>query len=148
MIHLIQLNIGETPESQVWINHPGERIINGNGRPSYFAGNGCRPKIKQNRSKATLEFDILEVHDVDFTHAYTPLEHFEEYIMQDKWLFLKKLDGYIGLHVENGYELTNSGPLKNREIKSYGKKNKWTAKVGSKHEFGSFEGFVQEHING
>ena len=145
--HVFQMNIGDGPETQIWINHPGENKINGLGRPSYFAGNGILPKVHQENGRAVIEFNISEEHEVDFTHAYCSLEYFEEYEERGNWLFVKKLNGYMGVYAENGYAITSSGPLSNRELKSPGRQNRWLARVGSEYECGSFSRFIDRILS-
>ena len=45
--HIFQLNITKNHDIQFWINHPGEKELNGAGRPSYWAGNGTVPMVEQ-----------------------------------------------------------------------------------------------------
>ena len=53
--------------------------------------------------------------------------------------FLKKDNIYTGIYAENGYELTKSGPFKDKEIISKGSDNFWLIKLSTKEEIGCFE---------
>ena len=53
---VLHLRLGERPEAQVWINHPGETIHSGYGRPSYWGGCGTLPRVHQYRGLAVLDF--------------------------------------------------------------------------------------------
>ena len=46
-------------EAQIWINHPGEMIQSGYGRPSYWGGCGTLPRVQQYRGLAVVVFDGL-----------------------------------------------------------------------------------------
>ena len=46
---VLHLRLGERPEAAVWINHPGETIQFGYGRPSYWGGCGTLPRAHQYR---------------------------------------------------------------------------------------------------
>ena len=86
--HIFQLNITKDHDIQFWINHPGEKELNGAGRPSYWAGNGTVPMVEQYENNVFLMFRISEDQMVDFTHAYCPFEDFDEYIFRGNTLFL------------------------------------------------------------
>ena len=47
---VLHARIGDRPESQVWINHPGEAIVSGHARPSYWGGCGTLPRVHQYRA--------------------------------------------------------------------------------------------------
>ena len=49
---LIHARIGRDPQAQVWINHPGEVIHSGYGRPSYWGGSASVPRVQQYRDLA------------------------------------------------------------------------------------------------
>ena len=55
---VLHLRLGERPEAQIWINHPGERIVSGFGRPSYWGGCGTLPRVHQYRDLAVVDFDL------------------------------------------------------------------------------------------
>ena len=44
--------------AQLWVTHPGERVLFGAARPSYWAGNGTLPKVNQYKAFAGLIYDI------------------------------------------------------------------------------------------
>lgn len=144
--HVLQASIG--PEANVWVNHPGEKSVQSSGRPSYWAGNGYLPKVAQYKSIAFAIFNIEEEHDVDFTHAYTPLFAFDFSKIVDKWIFLQKGNSYIGLFAQNGIQLVGEGMNKNREVISPGRNNLWIVRMGSSEEFGSFDTFQRMLIEG
>jgi hypothetical protein len=43
---------GAIPDAQIWINHPGEVLQSGYGRPSYWGGSGTLPRVHQYRALA------------------------------------------------------------------------------------------------
>ena len=55
---VLHLRLGDRPEAQIWINHPGEVIHSGYGRPSYWGGCGTVPRAHQYRALAVLDFSI------------------------------------------------------------------------------------------
>ncbi|MGF7145559.1 hypothetical protein HNQ56_004002 [Anaerotaenia torta] len=125
--HVLQLMV-QTCDTQIWINHPGEAVYFGEGRPSYFAGNGTLPLVEQNRNAARLTYDLLE-QEVSYTHAYCPLYQFDEWIAMGEWLFLRKGRTGVGLYARNGLTITREGPLKDLEVISHGKHNVWYVTV-------------------
>ena len=49
---VLHLRLGDNPDAQIWINHPGETIHSGYGRPSYWGGSGTLPRVHQYRGLA------------------------------------------------------------------------------------------------
>ena len=68
---VLQLRLGHDPDAQIWINHPGETLHSGHGRPSYWGGSGTLPRLHQYRGLAVMLFDCAE-EQPDFTHAWFP----------------------------------------------------------------------------
>lgn len=125
--HVIQLMVKDC-DTQIWINHPGETVYFGEGRPSYFAGNGTLPLVTQHKNTATLVYDLLD-QEVDYTHAYCPLKQFDSWCLEENTLFLQKDNVSVKLYAENGLFITTSGPLKELEVISPGKHNVWRLSV-------------------
>jgi hypothetical protein len=65
------------PDAQIWINHPGEVLQSGYGRPSYWGGSGTLPRVQQYRGLAVVVFDC-SAEQPDFTHAWFPREMFDD----------------------------------------------------------------------
>ena len=132
------------PETQVFINHPGQLYDFGKGRPSFWAGNGYLPKVLQYKGLCVLIFRINEEHDADYTHAYFPLNKFDEIKSTDNWYFAKKGSAYIGIYAKNGITLQDHGFNKNKELVSMGINNLWLLRMSNDGEFNSFDNFVKK----
>ncbi len=139
--HILQATF--TYDAHFWVNHPGEKIFTGVGRPSYWAGNGYLPKVGQYKNLALALYEIEPEHDAHFTHAYFPLYAFDAYRQANGWWFVKKNDAYGAIYAQNGLELVTEGQSQYRELISKGLKNYWIIKLGCKKEFGDFETFVK-----
>ena len=137
--HMVQLMIGDV-DTQIWINHPGERAPFGSGRPAYFAGNGTIPCVHQEEDIVTLTFR-LEYGEVDFTHAYVPIERFDEVVQRPERWFLRKGTVFVEIFAEQGLTLTTTGPFAGRELVSPGRANRWVLRVATEEEAGSFARF-------
>ena len=145
--HVLQVMIKDC-DTQIWINHPGEAVYFGEGRPGYFAGNGTLPLIRQDKNLAVAEFHLLD-QEVQYTHAFCPLEQFSEWRLEGRWLFLKKDNFCAAVYADNGIWITDKGPLKNYELVSPGKDNVWKILVEEESVYGSFEKFIHKlHQNG
>ncbi len=140
--HMVQFMI-EDCDTQIWINHPGEKSFFGNGRPSYFAGNGTIPCVVQQRNCMTLSFDLLEG-ELAYTHAFVPLSRFDEVIISGCFAFLRKGPVYVSIYAEQGLAVTDGGPLRGYELISEGMVNLWRLCVSEKSEAGSFVQFIQQ----
>ena len=88
---ILHLRLGERPEAQIWINHPGERIVSGFGRPSYWGGCGTLPRVHQYRDLAVVDFD-LQPGQVDFTHAWLPEAEFDEVRQEGRRPLLQEVE--------------------------------------------------------
>lgn len=138
--HVMQLMIGDC-DTQIWINHPGEARYFGEGRPGYFAGNGTLPEVRQDKNRMVMSFHLLD-QEVDYTHAFCPLERFEEYVEKGKWIFLKKSPIFTAIYAENGIAVTRDGPLKDYELISLGKDNTWKILVEKETGHMDFKSFI------
>ena len=136
----MQLMIGDC-DTQIWINHPGEARYFGEGRPGYFAGNGTLPEVRQDKNRMVMSFHLLD-QEVDYTHAFCPLERFEEYVEKGKWIFLKKSPIFTAIYAENGIAVTRDGPLKDYELISLGKDNTWKILVEKETGHMDFKSFI------
>lgn len=121
--------------AQVFINHPGEVQIYGNGRPGFWAGNGCLPLAVQYRNISIIEYHIEDEKLLDYTHAYVPLSEFHSYRMSANSIALEKDGGFIGLRALNGLCMQEEGPCRRREFISPGRDNVWVLKVGAYGEY-------------
>ena len=129
--------------AQVFINHPGESHVYGNGRPNFWSGNGILPMAMQHESVSLLKFDILDSHRIDYTHAYAPLSEFDDYIHSGQTVVLVKDGGLIGLKAENGLELQEIGPCANREFISPGRLNAWVLTVARREDYKNLNDFFR-----
>lgn len=110
--HVLQVMIKDC-DTQIWINHPGEAVYFGEGRPGYFAGNGTLPLIRQDKNRAVAEFHLLD-QEVQYTHAFCPLEQFSEWRLEGRWLFLKKDNICAAVYADNGIWITDKSVEKLR----------------------------------
>lgn len=140
--HVLQIMLKDC-DTQIWINHPGEASYFGEGRPSYFAGNGTLPLVEQNKNFVKVTFHLRE-QAVKYTHAFCPLAQFDYYCLKGKWMFLKKENVYVAIYADNGIEITKEGALKNYELVSQGKNNFWQVLVDNDSMYGTFENFVAQ----
>ncbi len=140
--HINQLTIDA--EALCWINHPGENVRIGFGRPSYWAGNGYLPKVVQYKNVQFLLFDIEAEHPVNFTHAYFPTYAFDEYLKKDNYYFARKDNAFFVTTAANKIKLVEEGINQGRELKSIGRKNSWLIRAANKNEFKSFKNFIDQ----
>ena len=67
---MMNLSLG-SDGTQLWINNPGEFMHSGENRPSYWAGNGRMPCIKQFKNILHMKYDLSKAY-VPFIHMYVP----------------------------------------------------------------------------
>ena len=104
------------PDAQIWINHPGEVLQSGYGRPSYWGGSGTLPRVHQYRGLAVVVFDCA-VEQPDFTHAWFPREHVRQFARGRALLALAEADdAFVVIRASAPLAEVASGPTAGNEI--------------------------------
>jgi hypothetical protein len=142
--HSMNLSLGQD-NTQVWLNHPGESVFSGENRPSFWAGNGYSPNIRQYKQTMLLEYRIQDPF-IPFIHAYLPFWKLDEIIESNNWLFVRKDKTYLGIYFSEGYERITEGAVAFREVRSHGKNHKVVVTMSSEHEHQSFNQFINEQL--
>lgn len=127
---VLHLRLGDHPDAQIWVNHPGETIHSGYGRPSYWGGSGTLPRVHQYRGLAVALFDCAE-EQPDFTHAWFPREAFDETRIDGRFAFARKDEGAVMLAANRDFELVLRGPTAGNELRVAGRKAAWIVRLGS-----------------
>ena len=140
----LHLRLGESPEAQLWINHPGETIQCGFGRPSYWGGCGTLPRVHQYRALAVLDFDLQEGQP-DFTHAWLPTASFDEIKLDDQSLAFRSGLGMALLIGSQPFELLTTGPTRNCEIRLPGRKSRWIIRLGDNKSINDLKSLVARY---
>ncbi|WBU65457.1 hypothetical protein [Paracoccus aerodenitrificans] len=125
---LIHARIGADPQAQIWINHPGELIQSGYGRPSYWGGSASVPRVQQYRGLALVMFDGVAPQP-ELTHAWFPQSVFDE----------TRLDGNIAVATQDGAGLViigsaalhavTEGPSAGNELQLAGRDGCWIIRL-------------------
>ncbi|MFI5013795.1 MAG: hypothetical protein ACHQAY_15760 [Hyphomicrobiales bacterium] len=126
---LLHLRIGTRPEAAIWINHPGETIQFGFGRPSYWGGCGTIPRVHQYRGLAVLDFAISKEQS-DFTHAWFPVEMFDEARIAGSLAMARSGEGYCLLKGSSNFTLLEEGPTAGAELRLGGRRARWIVRLG------------------
>ncbi|PYE93557.1 hypothetical protein C8J35_1137 [Rhizobium sp. PP-F2F-G38] len=127
---ILHLRIGETPEASIWINHPGETIQFGYGRPSYWGGCGTIARTQQYRGLAILEFTVNE-EQPGFTHAWFPVAEFDESAISGHIALARSGFGAVMLKAASPLFPVTEGPSAGLELRQYGMKTRWIVRVCS-----------------
>lgn len=127
---VLHLRIGERPEAAVWINHPGETIQLGYGRPSYWGGCGTLPRAHQYRALAVLDFTTHE-EQPDFTHAWFPVAEFDAHRVSGNRAAALCGAGAVVLIGSAPLALVSEGPSARCELRQHGRKTRWIVRVAS-----------------
>lgn len=124
----IHLRIGDQPEAQMWINHPGETLHGGFGRPSYWGGCGTLPRVQQYRGLAVVLFNT---HDgqPDFTHAWLPQSAFDEKQIDAARILLRGGEGMVQLTGNRPFEVVDGGPTRECEVRLAGRETCWLIRL-------------------
>jgi hypothetical protein len=138
---VLHMRLGEQPEAQVWINHPGETLQGGFGRPSFWGGCGILPRVHQYRALAVLVFDA-HPDTPDFTHAYVPQAAFDEVIAEDNRLWLRAGGAFALLAASGPIERIERGPSAGCEVRLAGRHGHWIVRLSDVSRDASLAGFA------
>ena len=141
---LLHLRIGTRPEAAIWINHPGEVIQFGYGRPSYWGGSGSVPRTQQYRGLAILDFDV-HAEQPGFTHAWFPVEAFDDSSVRGDLALARQGDGLVLLKASADLVAVTSGPTANAELQLPGRKGRWIVRVTDRSDTASLEALAQRY---
>jgi len=139
----LQARIGTNPDAQIWINHPGERIQSGFGRPSYWGGSGTLPRVHQYKALAVFSFDC-HLEQIGFTHAWFPRDIFDETFNGSKFAAAKSGDGYVILKAQKPLQPITDGPSANAELRQPGHKATWIVRLDDTANCASLRAFADK----
>ncbi len=135
---ILHLRLGKRPEAAIWINHPGETIQFGYGRPSFWGGCGTLPRAHQYRGLAVLDFSTFE-EQPDFTHAWFPIAEFDESTIRGRLAMARSGGGAVILLGSTDLRPVTTGPSANAELRQYGQKTRWIVRVCETSDLGALE---------
>lgn len=127
---LIHARLGENPNAQLWINHPGEVAHSGYGRPSYWGGSASIPRVQQYRDLALVRFAGVAPQP-DFTHAWFPTGDFDNSRIEGDRVFARSGSAYLMLRGSSPFQIVESGPSAGNELRLSGRENWWLLRLGS-----------------
>lgn len=135
---LIHGRLGQEPRAQVWINHPGEMVQSGYGRPSFWGGSASVPRVQQYRGLAVVAFDGVEG-QLDFTHAWFPTESFEDWRVEGDRAHARHGRGIVLIRGSRPLDLVTTGGSANAELRLPGRDGLWVVRMGSGDDAAAFE---------
>ncbi|MGP1395032.1 MAG: hypothetical protein ACTS3R_05935 [Inquilinaceae bacterium] len=137
---LLHARVGRDPDTQIWINHPGEPIIGGFARPSYWGGSAALPRVHQYRGLAVL---LVEPHPgtAGFSHAWFPWHRFDALAVERHMLAFAAGDAFGVLRSLNPLEPVTTGPTAGVEVRQSGDRHLWILRLAVRGDFGSFDRF-------
>lgn len=127
---LIHLRLGRDADAQVWINHPGEVIHSGYGRPSYWGGSASIPRCQQYRGLALVYFDGA-AEQPGFTHAWFPTPAFDDWSIDGTTATARKDGGRVVLRASGDLSLVTEGPSARCELRLQGRRGWWLVRAAS-----------------
>jgi hypothetical protein len=138
---VIHIRLGDNPDAQIWINHPGEVLQSGYGRPSYWGGSGTLPRVHQYRDLAVVCFDCSD-EQPDFTHAWFPQSAFDATRVAGNVALAETGNAFVMLKASAPLSQVSSGPTAGNELRVAGRQATWIVRLGSRAAAGSLDGFA------
>ena len=142
---VLHLRLGDRPEAQIWINHPGERIVSGFARPSFWGGCGTLPRVHQYRDLAVLDF-VLKPEQVDFTHAWLPQAEMDEVRYDGSRVYVRAgraLALLIGRQRRPSSAIDGAGPTAGCEVRLPGMRSRWIVRLSDLDRDESLDAFAR-----
>lgn len=140
---LLQVALGNNPNAQFWINHPGELTPLGEGRPSYWAGNGICPHVDQYQNIAFIAYDIPPAAPAQFIHGYLPEAEFDQVIHQDQYGFARQDNGYMAIIASATLLPLHQGTTAGKEWRTTTPSGAMLIVMGNAYQYGSFDNFIR-----
>ena len=129
-------------DAVVFTNHPGSN--NEETHPNYWAGNGIMPRAAQFKNVLSCIYHVPPDNSLAFSHAYFPVQAFDEIIEKGNWIFGRKADGYVALYSQNPWHWKTDKKGIRNEVRVDSPDNIWICEMGSKAQSMNFEKFVKE----
>ncbi len=131
-----------SPDTLIFVNHPGGPCDESSLRPGYWFGNGVMPAVKQSGQAIASIYVIPEEHPINFTHIHWAKCRFEEMKEKGSWLLGKKGDGFIGIW-SSGKKETYNDRLFDAEYRIYSGKTAYLCVCSDTGECRDLEEFYQ-----
>ncbi|CAA9385170.1 MAG: FIG00985363: hypothetical protein [uncultured Rubellimicrobium sp.] len=138
---LVHARLGSDPDAQVWINHPGEVIHSGYGRPSYWGGSASVPRVQQYRDLALVVFDGVAPQP-EFTHAFFPRAAFDAADLCGDTAWAAAGEARVLLRASGPLSEVHDGPSAGVELRLAGRQGWWLIRLGSARLQGGPEAFT------
>lgn len=129
---VIHARLGKNPDAQIWINHPGEVLQSGYGRPSYWGGSGTLPRLHQYRDLAIVSFSCSD-EQPDFTHAWFPASAFDAVQVGGDRAFAQSGDAFVMLKTDVPLTQVVAGPTAGNELRAAGRRTTWIVRLGDRN---------------
>ena len=126
---VLQLRLGENADAQIWINHPGETIHSGYGRPSYWGGSGTLPRLHHYRGLAVLMFNCA-AEQPGFSHAWFPRQEFDASSVKGDVAVARSGQGMVLLKGSSPFADVEIGPTAGNELRIDGHRTAWIVRLG------------------
>jgi hypothetical protein len=139
--HLWQVTL--SPEAVVFTSYPGNSQEHGHARPNFWAGSARLPRVGMHNRSLMCLYRLEPGAGLGFSHAYFPVDAFEESVIEGNWAFGRFGDGYVGLWGDGDLRLTQTGRHAGQELRSAGESAAWIATIGSKAEDSDFRQFIE-----
>ena len=138
------------PDTVVFTTHPLQEGSRDDDYFSLFSGGASHPRIAQDRDVALIlynpfiEWPEAILPTTGFTHAYFPLDLFDETEQVGNWTFGRDEQGYVGLYSHNPVRVSTEadGRYPGRRLIAQGPRNLWICEIGWSGEDGSFRDFI------
>jgi hypothetical protein len=134
---LIHARIGQEPKAQLWINHPGEMVQSGFGRPSFWGGSASVPRVQQYRDLAIVQF-AGEMPQPGFTHCWFPTAAFDEWSVNGNRAAARSATGLVALRGSGPLVLQSTGGAANHELRLTGRDGMWIIRLGQGDDMSAF----------
>jgi hypothetical protein len=120
---------------------PGGDVDHSSMRPGYWYGSGIFPAVKQDKNMLGAVYNIPETYPINFTHLFFPSVKYDEYRLEEGWLFARKDKGWLGIWCSVPLEWHNDMLFKS-ELRAYADRTAYLCICSDATQDGSFDAFT------
>ncbi len=131
----------------IFTTHPAEEEHDSGGS---WVGSGTLPRVAQVENLVIAVYNISRMpgiymtNKLFYTHAWFPVDTFDEVKERDGWIFGRCGDGYGALYSRNSYRWQQMGSDAWKEVIADGKTNIWICEMGRKEIDVTFDDFIEK----
>jgi len=126
----------------VFTTHPGDLGEGDKTRPNFWTGNGIKPRAVQHHNVLVCLHRVPASDKFPYSHAYFPVEVFDEVVERGNWTFARQGEGYLALYCQHPGSWNAALSSTRNEWRSSSPDTIWLCEMSSRSESGPWAKFM------